>query len=42
MELYKIPQTGKDSVKVGEFKDASEAHKLIEESIKTYNEKFKN
>jgi len=42
MELYKIPQTGKDSVKVGEFKDAPEAHKLIEESIKAYHEKFKN
>ena len=40
MELYKIPQTGKDTVKVGEFKDAQAAYELIENSIKAYEEKF--
>ncbi len=38
--IFIVTTTGKDTVKVGEFKDASEAYKLIEESIKTYNEKF--
>jgi inorganic pyrophosphatase len=42
MELYKIPQTGKDTVKVGEFKDAEAAYELIENCIKTYHEKFGN
>ena len=39
-ELYKIPQTGKDTVKVGEFLGRKEAGKLIMESIKAYEEKF--
>jgi len=40
MELYKIPQTGKDSVKVGEFRNKEEAQKLIQEGIKAYEQKF--
>ncbi len=38
--LYKIPQTGKDTVKVGEFLDFPEAAKMIKESIKAYEIKF--
>lgn len=40
METYKIPQTGKDSVKVGEFLDKDYAYKIIKESQKAYQEKF--
>jgi inorganic pyrophosphatase len=39
-ELYKIPQTGKDSVKVGNFLNAQEAGKFIEECVKAYQTKF--
>ncbi len=39
-ELYKIPQTGKDTVKVGDFLDKNKAGELIMESIKAYEEKF--
>ncbi len=41
-ETYKIPQTGKSSVEVGDFLGKEEAYKLIEESIKAYKEKFSN
>lgn len=41
-ELYKIPQTGKDSVKVGKFLDKQETADFINLCIKTYKEKFKN
>lgn len=40
-ELYKIPQTGKDTVKVGKFFSKDEALKLVEESVDCYKKKFK-
>ncbi len=39
-ELYKIPQTGKDSVKVGEFKGPEVAYALITEALACYKKKF--
>lgn len=39
-ETYKIPQTGVGSVKVGRFLGPDEAHKLILEAMKVYQEKF--
>ncbi len=39
-ETYKIPQTGPGTVEVGEFLGPKDAYKLIEESIKAYEEKF--
>ncbi len=39
-ETYKIPQTGPGTVEVGEFLGPQDAHKLIEESIEAYKEKF--
>ena len=39
-ETYKIPQTGKDSVQVGEFLGKQEAYELIKEAMQAYNEKF--
>ncbi|MDX9913157.1 MAG: inorganic diphosphatase [Candidatus Moranbacteria bacterium] len=40
MEIYKIPQTGKDSVKVGRFLGPEEAHKVIIEAQEEYKKKF--
>lgn len=40
METYKIPQTGKDSVKVGDFLGPNEAYKIIEDSLEQYKKKF--
>ena len=39
-ELYKIPQTGRDTVKVGKFLGPKEAYEIIEKSLKEYKEKF--
>lgn len=39
-ELYKIPQTGRDSVKVGKFMNKSEASEFIQACIRSYGEKF--
>ncbi len=39
-ELYKIPETNKDIIKVGKFMDRQEAGKFIMECIKVYKEKF--
>ncbi|MDP3880922.1 MAG: inorganic diphosphatase [bacterium] len=39
-EIYKIAQTGRDSVKVGNFLGPEAAYKLIEESIEAYKKKF--
>ncbi|MDA0208068.1 MAG: inorganic diphosphatase [bacterium] len=39
-ETYKIPQTGRDTVKVGEFKGPEAAHAFIEECLKAYDAKF--
>lgn len=39
-ETYKIPQTGPGTVKVLGFKGKDEAYKIIEESLKDYQEKF--
>ncbi len=40
MEIYKIAQTGRDSVKVGEFKGPEEAYKIIQEALEVYQRKF--
>lgn len=40
MELYKIPQTGKGTVTVGEFLDADKAYELIKEAQEVYKQKF--
>lgn len=39
-ELYKIPQTGKDTTKVGKFMNFEETSKFITECIKAYEDKF--
>ena len=39
-EIYKIPQTGKDTVKVGAFLGPDEAYKIIQESQEMYKKKF--
>jgi len=39
-ELYKIPQTGKGTVKVGEFHGPEEAYKHIKEAMEAYKVKF--
>ncbi len=39
-ELYKIPQTGKDTTKVGEFINKDGAGKFIMECIEAYKKKF--
>jgi inorganic pyrophosphatase len=39
-ELYKIPQTGKDTTQVGKFMNCEEAGKFIAECIKMYEQKF--
>lgn len=39
-ELYKIPQTGKDTVKVGKFMNKEEAASFINECINVYEQKF--
>lgn len=39
-ELYKIPQTGKDSVELGDYFDKKEAYKLIKNSLHAYEDKF--
>lgn len=41
-ETYKIPQTGRETVKVGNFLGPKEAHELIKKSIAAYKTKFKN
>jgi len=40
MEIYKIPQTGPGTVKVGDFLGPKEAYKLIATGLKSYQEKF--
>lgn len=40
MEIYKIAQTGKDSVKVGEFLGPEKAYELIKEAMVAYKKKF--
>ncbi|MFA5001073.1 MAG: inorganic diphosphatase [Candidatus Paceibacterota bacterium] len=39
-ELYKIPQTGKDTTKVGKFISPQEAGKFILECVEAYQKKF--
>lgn len=39
-ELYKIPQTGKDTTQVGKFMNKEEAGKFITECIEMYTKKF--
>ena len=39
-ELYKIPQTGRDTVKVGKVLGKEEAYQFINESIECYSKKF--
>lgn len=39
-ELYKVPQTGKDTVKVGRFLDKKAAARFISTCVKAYEEKF--
>lgn len=39
-ELYKIPQTGRDSVKVGQFQGPAEAYAMINEALAIYKKKF--
>ena len=39
-ELYKIPQTGKDTTQVGKFMNKEEAGQFITECIETYKKKF--
>ncbi len=39
-ELYKIPQTGRDSVKVGDFLSKEKASDFITACIEAYEEKF--
>ncbi len=41
-ELYKIPQTGKDTTKVGKFMSKEEAGKFITKCIEGYEKKFGN
>lgn len=41
-ELYKIPQTGKDTTKVGKFLEAKEAEEFITQCIEAYKESFPN
>ena len=41
-ELYKIPQTGKDTIKVGKFMDKKETEEFISECIDMYVKKFKD
>ncbi len=40
MEIYKIPQTGKDTVKVGKFLGPKNAYETINEAIGEYKKKF--
>lgn len=40
MEMYKIPQTGKDTVKVGAFLGPDEAYKHIKAAMEEYKKKF--
>ena len=40
MEIYKIAQTGRDSVKVGKFLGPDEAKKLIVEALEVYKQKY--
>lgn len=40
MEIYKIAQTGRDTVKVGEFLNKEKAFELIKESVEEYKKKF--
>jgi inorganic pyrophosphatase len=40
MEMYKIPQTGAGSVKVGEFHGPEKAYELITEAMEVYKKKF--
>ncbi|PIT92893.1 MAG: inorganic pyrophosphatase [Candidatus Harrisonbacteria bacterium CG10_big_fil_rev_8_21_14_0_10_38_8] len=39
-EIYKIAQTGPDTVKVGEFHGLEKAYELIKESMVAYTKKF--
>ncbi len=39
-ELYKIPQTGKDTTEVGEFMDKEKVSKFINDCIAMYRKKF--
>lgn len=39
-ETYKIPQTGRDSVKVGEFLGPEKAYEIIREALAVYKKKF--
>lgn len=40
MEIYKIAQTGRDSVKVGDFLGPEKAYDLIKEAMAAYEKKF--
>ena len=40
METYKIPQTGRDSVKVGEFLGPEKAYEFIKKALGAYKKKF--
>jgi inorganic pyrophosphatase len=40
MEMYKIPQTGKGTVTVGNFLGPDEAYELIKEAQEAYTKKF--
>lgn len=40
MEIYKIPQTGKDSVKVGQFLGTEDAYRVIRTALDEYKKKF--
>jgi inorganic pyrophosphatase len=40
-ETYKIPQTGKDTVKVGNFLGPKEAYEHIKKAMLAYEVKFK-
>jgi len=40
METYKHAQTGPNTVKIGKFLGPKEAYKIIEDSMKAYEEKF--
>lgn len=39
-ETYKIPQTGRDSVKVGDFHGPEKAYQLINTALEAYKKKF--
>jgi inorganic pyrophosphatase len=39
-ELYKVPQTGRDSVKVGDFLDKDAAATFINKCVAAYKQKF--